>query len=63
MQEKRDNSDRKQIRFGELLERINAVRGKTSFAAWVKQACEEKLAADKSEKWAPWRALRSVSPT
>ncbi|HDH0696997.1 TPA: DUF3950 domain-containing protein [Klebsiella aerogenes] len=47
MQDKRDNSDRKQIRFGELLERINAVRGKTSFSAWVKQACEEKLAADK----------------
>lgn len=45
MQDKRDNSDRKQIRFGDLLERINAARGETSFAAWVKLACEEKLAA------------------
>lgn len=50
MQDKRDNADRKQIRFGELLERINAVRGNTSFAAWVKQACEEKLAALKKVK-------------
>ena len=40
---KRDNSDRKQIRFGELLDRINKARGKTPLAKWVKQACEEKL--------------------
>ncbi|MDW1925879.1 hypothetical protein R7Q39_10665 [Vibrio sp. 947] len=47
MQEKkRDNTDRKQIRFGDLLERINKARGKTPFAAWVKQACEEKLKRD-----------------
>ncbi|RYU64298.1 DUF3950 domain-containing protein [Aliivibrio finisterrensis] len=47
MQEKkRDNSDRKQIRFGELLEQINKARGKTPFATWVKQACEEKLKRD-----------------
>ncbi|TNL04538.1 DUF3950 domain-containing protein [Kosakonia cowanii] len=45
MQDKRDNSDRKQIRFGELLDKINAVRGDMPFAAWVKQACEEKLAS------------------
>lgn len=50
MQVKRDNTDRKQIRFGELLDRINEVRGEMPFAAWVKQACEEKLAADKSKK-------------
>lgn len=47
MQEKRDNSDRKQIRFGDLLERIEAARGSTPFAAWVKKACEEKLARKK----------------
>jgi len=43
MQEKKPNADRKQIRFGELLDRINAARGKTPLAAWVKQACEERL--------------------
>jgi len=43
---KRDNSDRKQIRFGELLEQINKARGKTPFATWVKKACEEKLNRD-----------------
>lgn len=46
MQVKRDNSDRKQIRFGELLERINKARGGMSLAKWVKQACEEKLKRD-----------------
>ena len=50
MQEKRNNSDRKQIRFGELLDRINAVRGKTPLAAWVKRACEEKLAEIEKKK-------------
>ncbi|MDN2483893.1 hypothetical protein [Vibrio agarivorans] len=43
---KRDNSDRKQIRFGELLERINKARGETPLAVWVKQACKEKLKRD-----------------
>ncbi|CAM0091659.1 hypothetical protein SIPHO067v1_p0008 [Vibrio phage 51E28.1] len=47
MQEKkRDNSDRKQIRFGYLLDQINKARGQTTFAAWVKQACEEKIKRD-----------------
>lgn len=46
MQVKRDNSDRKQIRFGELLERINKARGKMPLGKWVKQACEEKLKRD-----------------
>ncbi|WP_372882853.1 DUF3950 domain-containing protein [Psychromonas sp.] len=39
---KQDNSDRKQIRFGELLDRIHAVRGDTPFSEWVKDACEQK---------------------
>lgn len=43
MIEKKPWDDRKQIRFGELLERINAVRGKMPLGTWVKQACEEKL--------------------
>ncbi|MFA0013777.1 DUF3950 domain-containing protein [Vibrio cyclitrophicus] len=43
MKDKRDNSTRKQIRFGELLERIQQAKGSLSFSAWVKQACEEKL--------------------
>ncbi|QIR16652.1 DUF3950 domain-containing protein [Shewanella aestuarii] len=46
MQVKRDNSDRKQIRFGELLEQIDEARGKTPLATWVKQACKEKLNRD-----------------
>lgn len=40
---KQDNSDRKQIRFGELLEQINDVCD-GNFSEWVKQACREKLA-------------------
>lgn len=40
---KQDNNDRKQIRFGELLDRINKARGDMPLAKWVKQACEEKL--------------------
>ena len=43
---KQDNSDRKQIRFGELLERINKSRGETPFSEWVKSACEDKLERD-----------------
>lgn len=40
---KQNNADRKQIRFGEMLDRINAARGKQSLAGWVKDACETKL--------------------
>lgn len=43
---KQDNSDRKQIRFGELLSEIEKVCG-NNFSEWVKQACREKLDREK----------------
>ncbi|WP_108653141.1 DUF3950 domain-containing protein [Dongshaea marina] len=39
---KQDNADRKQIRFGELLPRIQAVCG-DNFSEWVKEACRQRL--------------------
>lgn len=58
--ENRDNSDRKQIRFGELLEKIDVARGDTPLSAWVKSACEEKLAQSPQAEDKPVRrrALR-----
>jgi hypothetical protein len=41
--EKRDNSDRIQIRFGVLPEKINMAQGKMPLSTWVKSACEESL--------------------
>ena len=46
MQEKRANDDRKQIRFGLLLEQINSARGEVPLGTWVKLACKEKLIRD-----------------
>ena len=40
---KQDNSTRKDIRFGEMLEKINKARGATPLGTWVKQACEMRL--------------------
>jgi len=45
---KQDNSTRKQIRFGAMLERINFARGKEPLSSWVKRACDEKIKRDKS---------------
>lgn len=42
-----DNRDRKQIRFGALLEEINKARGNESLASWVKGACKERLKKEK----------------
>lgn len=47
MQVKKDNSDRKQIRFGKLLDDINNARGGDTFAGWVKSACRDKLDKEK----------------
>ncbi|MCA3903899.1 hypothetical protein JKP31_21845 [Vibrio vulnificus] len=43
MQAKRDNSDRKQIRFGSLREMINKARAYTPLAEWLKSAWTGKL--------------------
>ena len=40
---KRDDSDKKAVRFGKLLERINNARGQMPLGTWVKIACNEKL--------------------
>lgn len=48
MQTKRDNSDRKQIRFGSLLVEINKARKNEPLARWVKRACEEKIEREKN---------------
>lgn len=47
MQTKRDESRKKAIRFGELLDRINIARGEQTLASWVKEACEARLEAEK----------------
>ena len=47
MQVKKDNSDRKQIRFGKLLDEINKAKGDDTLAGWVKSACREKLDKEK----------------
>ena len=46
---KQDNKHRKQIRFGELFDEINEVRGVLRFGSWVKLACEEKLKRDRNK--------------
>jgi hypothetical protein len=39
----KDDSHRKQIRFGDLLKEIDRARGKEPLGTWVKKACREKL--------------------
>lgn len=50
MQARRDDSKKKSIRFGDLLDDINKARGEKALGAWVKDACQAKLDAEKSEK-------------
>jgi len=45
---KQDNSDRKQIRFGDLLIQIDESRGDIPLSEWVKSACKEKIERDKN---------------
>ncbi len=50
MQRKSQNNDtRKQIRFGELLEKINKLRGTTPLGTWVKEACTQRIEKKKDD--------------
>jgi hypothetical protein len=43
----KDNTHRKQIRFGTLLAEIDKARKDEALAVWVKQACRERLEREK----------------
>jgi hypothetical protein len=46
-QSKKNDSHRKQIRFGELLIEINEARKNEALGSWVKQACRDRIKREK----------------